>query len=460
MEQKNCEFCQTQQARLSRHEPVCRVRYLILNPNQIFVDTLIKYGLFNTEKDKFESEINLLQKRIHELEFKLQIFSEEKVKLENNLTSVISTNFPTTSIIKRKFGVEIFENKVSSQKLRQLTNVWESYKLWVNKSRSNSDFSMFEDDSYLLNVNLANSFIKSLSNSTALQHKQTLKFLLSNFMQFPVRLMRLNTMELDIKPKFNFEQDHLHNYLREQFKINYQDYVIQVFLSTFGLRINTPCILQAKHLRDLSKNLIYLPDLKTRTTFVSNISNKLKFFLTHYLESTGIQSPEAFIFYPKHKDYKMRLQTLKQKINRRIKASFKEKNLLPDGFTLSSHIFRKTNCFNYFNNELKELIKNAGLHIGHKKGSHATLSYIYSNDHRWLPENSVPLILGDGQELTEDEISKNINQSKEKSHYLLRKRIRKKIINEEESIQIKKVRPRIKMKIKSKFSQTELLKFY
>jgi GNAT superfamily N-acetyltransferase len=220
---------------------------------------------------------------------------------------------------------------------------------------------------------------------------------------------------------------------------------------------------------NIKNNFITLPDIKTRTVFVSEISNKLKLFLHKYLESYCNKNPDSFVFYPKYTHLRKRLQTIKQKINRRIKSSFKEKNILPEKVTLSSHIFRKTKCFNYFNDELRELIKNAGLQIGHVKGSRATRHYIYSNDKRMLPENSVPLILDNGLELEDEHFQSKMKSHKDKieqdkipkRNYILRKRKRD---HYSDSTEIENLKPKVVLKTrkskKSKFTNSKLIEFY
>ena len=456
MELEFCEFCQIGQNKLKRHLDSCRTRYLILNKNKNFLETLDKYEIFKEEKKNYESQVERLNKRIYDLELQLQEILNEKRKFESDLSRLMGGNFETVSPTHKNLSLDVFEGRISTQKLRLYQSVWQDYKNFVTRENKGS-YSI--RDGIFLNVDSANNYIKSIRNSSVSRTKQILKFILSYFMNFPVKLMRISNSDLHVKPKFSFDQNSLCQYLENQFKINYDDYVLQCFLACFGLRIHTASLLQIKHFKDLPNNIIYLPDLKTKTNFLCKVSNRFKIFISEYLPVQNIDS-ETYLFSSMSEGIRRKLEATKKRINRRIKKGFLNLNIPFDGQTCSSHIFRKTNCFNFFQNGLRRLIDESGMGIGHIPKSCATKSYIYSNHERWLPENPIPLMLKDGQilnvEKREEEKEINLDQ---RFLRIKRKRLPESLPKQVNNTTINKKKKFFRLKCKTKKNEF-LINFY
>lgn len=177
-----------------------------------------------------------------------------------------------------------------------------------------------------------------------------------------------------IKKKYALSAEEIKDYLIEQKQESKEDFLIQLLMITYGLRINTIGGLRLKHLEFMNgTNTIYLPDTKTggRT---ESVTEEIKNLAKEWVKKRKLNEDDSFIFNGKSSDINKRTKVINTRINKRIKDSKIIKKI--KGLTFSSHMFRKTKARMAYTKALDFAKQEARKSIGQVEGSSAIEYYI------------------------------------------------------------------------------------
>lgn len=320
-----------------------------------------------------KSEFELLKKKRHSLTETAN--PQDTILME--LKHFITNFYKKAQILYKRIIVKnnldpidkIREMNVSENTKENYIREWKLYNVWLNQTNN----SLSEES--------ANTYISELNcrESTQKRKHQTLQSILQFLIDPAIRLNKF-TKRIYMTHKKPLTNDELNDYLEEQKSLDDEDYLIQLLLAKFGLRINTIALLRKKHLAFLySKNgkekLITLPDNKTKLDRVEQIDNDDIKLIKKFIKDKNLKD-EDFIFYRTAKPYndRQRARIISCKINERIKNS---KVLIKNpNYKYTSHIFRKTLAYNFYHTGMNELKQKARKMIGHKKDTHAINYYI------------------------------------------------------------------------------------
>ena len=387
-----CEYCQTEQAKITRHLGTCIVYKLVTNKNDQFIKILKQHQLFHNDEDiqKLVEENEKLKTENEDLKIKLQHKTGDVIMVENKVAGFINNNFPGMEVIQKPTDpVKLLTRKRFPEKDIQFKKkIWEHYKTYCAGTIND-----YQD------VDSGNNFIKSLPQNTSLSKKKAaLERMMTLANNDEVELKRL----INIKPKEKFcfkKPDDMYEYLIEQSKLDYDYYVMQTFLAKFGLRVHTIAELRWEHLKNLDTNFIKLPDKKDKKVYTALISIEFKHFLKKFISRMDQSDKDGFIFLPNNKVISSRKSIIKQSIKRKLLSSDIIKKTFDDSLTYSSHCIRKTTCFLNYEDGYRELVKKCGGIIGHEIGSRATKTYISVTNKDLKPEFAAPLIFRNGDEV-------------------------------------------------------------
>ena len=268
----------------------------------------------------------------------------------------------------RKPEDKIREMNVSAPTMENYLLEWRLFDKWLKKNKR------------VFSADTANSYIATLKNraSTIRKKHNTIQLLLQHLIDRNVRLNRFR-MRISYLPKKALSEREVQAYLEEQRGINAEDYLIQLLLCTYGLRINTIALLKIRDLEFLDadkdeEHMIHLPDSKVKNRRLEPVSKQLEDLLRKFIK--GDSDGDNYVFYKSGKNLsgKVRAQNLCLKINQKIKNSKVLKK--SDNYKYTSHMFRKTKAFNMYHKE-KELLKDkVRTSIGQSQGSTAIEHYI------------------------------------------------------------------------------------
>jgi integrase len=264
---------------------------------------------------------------------------------------------------------KIKEMNVSSPTMKNYVTEWKQYTKYLKKNNK------------AISVDSANSYIGSLDDKCASTNKNKhsmLQVLLKHLVDPNIKLNKFSR-RVSYKPKRALNEEELMAYLEEQKNINSEDYLIQLLMATYGLRVNTIALLTISDLEFLEarpneEQMIHLPDSKTKNRRVETIGDKLKQLLYKQIGQTRQKNKYVFYHDGRSLDFRRRAQDIGTNINKRIKDS-KVLNKRGD-YQYTSHMFRKTLAYNMFNKQLKKLKDKVRASIGQSKGSHAIEHYI------------------------------------------------------------------------------------
>jgi integrase len=182
--------------------------------------------------------------------------------------------------------------------------------------------------------------------------------------------------------KYSMTEEEIHRFLEEQKSISAEYYLIQRFMLTYGLRINTVGSLKIRHLEFLvnEDGKIHLPDSKVKRQRVEEIDLELKQLFIQHIDRTRDEfDDETYVFYKEGDNMDVIVRTHKLCVI--VNALIKESKVLihNSNYRYSSHMFRKTVAFNLYNKKLDELKAQARQAIGQSDNSRAIENYIYNN---------------------------------------------------------------------------------
>jgi len=325
--------------------------------------------VFKNEVGVPRTEIENMKKsyRPSEIDDTIKIaFTELKQYLTDNYMKATSLHKRLISTDSRDPIARLKELHVSEPTKRNNIQEWNLFSKWLKKNSKLPDKE--SGDSYL-------STLKCRASTLKKKH-----YMLQNILQFlidpGIKLNRVN-MRISYIPKYAMSDEEIQQYLEEQEKVDFHDYVIQKLMITYGLRVNSVASLRLGHLEFLEKNnqKIVIPDSKVKNQRYENLNPDLEKELESLVENES--DNEVFVFYPNlhKKDERKRAHEFCLRINKRIKTS---KILKANkNFKFTSHMFRKTKAFNLFQKGINELKAKAREAIGQSQNSTAIESYIH-----------------------------------------------------------------------------------
>jgi integrase len=302
------------------------------------------------------NEVKQIEIEYAELKLFLQEFSRKSFQLNQRIAQEDTKN-PIEKIHEMHVGESTTEHY-----LRE----WKFYQKYLSKQNK------------LVGKDSAESYIASLKcrPSSLRQKNNMIQALLQHLVDPSIKLSKIRK-RISFIPKYAMTDEEIEKYLKEQSKINKEDYLMQKLMMTYGLRINTCALLRVKHLEFMEKdrkNTIHLPDSKVKLYRKEAIERDLVKLFKKFVPADA--EPEDYVFLRNKSTLSPRKRTamLTIKINKRIQNSkVIKKN---PNYVYSSHMFRKTVAYNMYQkgvSRLKEKVRSA---IGQSHGSSAVEYYI------------------------------------------------------------------------------------
>jgi integrase len=261
---------------------------------------------------------------------------------------------------------EMIERMNIAQTTKQLyKSDWKGYNTWCSENKTNP-FLPKSANKYLESLNLA--------QSTLATKRSSIQSILQHLLEKKVVLKKMRRRLHLIKPKYALSLEEIKDYLEEQHMENEEDYIAQLLMITYGLRINTIGGLRLKHLEFLNNlETICLPDTKSGDRR-EKINKEIQKLLTKLIKKKKIDEEESFVFNAVNSDVSKRTSQIRERINKRIKNSKVLKKKV--GYSYSSHMFRKTTAFTSYIQALEKAKSEARKAIGHAEGSSSIMYYL------------------------------------------------------------------------------------
>jgi hypothetical protein len=356
---KACTWCDREMKRqnLSKHQSSCTYKKMGLSKSEI---ERLK-GMKEDEGDKDNDQIEI--DNVELKQFLLEIYKRSR-KLHHKIVDEDP----------RAPEDRINDLNVSQATKNNYLREWVLYNKWQKRSKKP------------LGKESAETYLGSLTckASTKKQKYNTIQLLLQHIIDPSIRLDKVR-WRISVRPKYALSPKELRSYLREQQLINREDHLMQRFMATYGLRINTCASLRLKHLEyrlrdeDDEDKRIHLPDSKTKSYRIESIDKELiRLFECHIRKTIKDEDDgESFVFAQESRELEERARAwiLSKRITKRINDSRVLKKY--PGYTYSSHMFRKTKAYTMYQSgvsALKEMVRKS---IGQQSGSGAVESYIH-----------------------------------------------------------------------------------
>ena len=356
---KKCDWCGKTMFRQNhkRHLATCKIKNEINLTKQQIED--LKSNNLNSNSQNQE-EIKLLELKHTEL-----------LILMKELHCKIRPIFDKYTEDDHKFPeIKIREMLVSESTKKGYLVEWRLYNKW---RLSNSK---------RISAESANQYISSLkkqSSSTQFKKRNILQNVMKVVVDPNIKLAPFRK-RFSYTPKYSMSEDEIERYLDEQHSLNYEDYMIQLLMINFGLRISTIACLKFKDLDfyfDDSKSFLVLPDVKNK------LNNKVEIFgdaekeFRKFLDKIEQFEETDYVFYNKklEGDVTKRAHNLCLLINQRIKESkiFKHRS---QNFKYTSHMFRKAIPNLHYQTQMKKIKKETRTLLGHKKNTGSLEHYV------------------------------------------------------------------------------------
>lgn len=325
----------------------------------------------------YKVHIGLTKNEIDKL--KLGLKSQNEIEVENiemiELRKFYEKVQRKSQQVSKKFEIiktsqTNYEDKINELLLEETTKKayhteWRKYRKWL--ANNNLFPSKESGDKYLGQL--------SCQSSTLRKKQYMLQSLLETMVDSSIHLNKVRK-RVTFKPKYSMTYQEIRDFMKEQEEIDFEDYVIQRLMLTFGLRINTIASLKISHLEFLNGgDRIVLPDSKVKRMRFEDIDDDIREIFDRLIEMRNYDEDD-FVFYRDifSKSTIRRSHWLCVKINSRIKQSkvlSQSKN-----FQFSSHMFRKTKAYINFNEGLEKLKEQTRASIGQSVGSSAIEHYI------------------------------------------------------------------------------------
>lgn len=315
----------------------------------------LKESFINDEEKKEDEDL----KEIQFLKMK-RFITESFVKFKevNDLLSISSLKTPLEKINELHIKDSTRQNYILECSL---------YTKWLKKSKN------------VLGVDSANTYLASLKckGSTLMKKIGILQQILKIVIDPTVKLNQYKS-KVQFKKKAVLDEAELNEYLEEQKTISSHDYILQLIMATYGLRVSSVAALKLKNisLENRRGAKIIIPEIKTNTTREEIIDPKLKQELKSYYDQNKHLKEEDYLFLPKlqNRGVSQRASQLGILINKRLKES---KSLQKDpNYAYTSHLFRKSSVFTEYRDAVEKLKKKARAKIGQAPNSSAITHYI------------------------------------------------------------------------------------
>jgi integrase len=356
---KTCVYCESTMfpSNYNRHLTSCQIKLHFNLPKQEII-RLIEENKSNLSENNSQQ----LKSQLYNSEHKNQQFTHFIKSIHREIAEILTK---TVSESKNNPYSTIDNMILSDLTKKEYKNDWKLYSKFCEGKRLNAFLA-----------SSANEYLASLDNkvSTIIKKRSNLQSILSNLSETSIKLRRIRK-KAQYRPKYALSQQEIEQYLKEQRKILYSDWLIQKILIEFGCRINTIGSLKLKHLEFLNGgNNIILPDSKTGQR-EEIISDNLKDELSNYVYQQNLQDEDDYIFkVPFVTTEPDRTHKITIRINKKIKLSKVLKKT--SNYTFSSHMFRKTKAFQAYSKAMQKAKEIARKEIGQKDNSNAIDHYI------------------------------------------------------------------------------------
>lgn len=335
----------------------------------------------------YKNDFNLPKKDVLEKVFPQKYL---KTELEMKYDTILETVLIGLKQIKNSVDpiidkLEVKDNKKESpiEKIKRIVVKENTQKGYISEWNTFTQYLKKYDKK--LSKDTADDYISHLNQtgrntiSTIKKKKNTLEKVLTRVLGKKIELERINKRST-FKEKYPMTEKDITNYLSEQLKINFEDYIIQRLCITFRLRINTIALFKLCHFDFLKGgNTIYIPDIKRNKVdpdvIDEDFAKLVKNFIKEKEKGLNITfQPNDYIFSPLQGLEEIRIKQINKRINKRIHDSKVFNFNLP--FTFSSHMFRKTQVYNDFNEKLENIKKEARKKLRHTADTNAVNHYI------------------------------------------------------------------------------------
>jgi len=349
---KICDFCEEEKysSNIKRHLKSCVWKNVIGMKKSEFMFLKNKRNL--DIKDAKREELTAAELK--------KFLSDLNLKVSNLFTRLIVEN-------NRDPIDKINELNVSKRTKENYCREFKLYDKWLTENKKN--ISKQSADSYIASLTCA--------ASTQKRKHDMLNIILQTIIDPSIKLNAYRK-RIEYKPKYAFKNEELDLYLEEQKGINFEDYVLQKFLSAYGLRINTAASLKVSHLiflkaKKKEDKKIVLPDSKVKRRreepVESDLENDFKKLITG-------KEKDDYVFYSSGSKFDefRRARDLSEKINKHLRDSKVIEH--DENYKYSSHCFRRSVAFNLYNKENAELKEKVRKAIGQSQNSTAVEFYI------------------------------------------------------------------------------------
>ena len=275
---KPCQFCNNPQfpQNIKYHEKVCELKTKKLRENVVKNSIVSEITKSQTEQDLTEQLLLARKRHLAYVEEMSQILGLKGTTIEEDQETILR---------------KIREFHVEPQTKSAYEGEWGMFIKFLNKDPKNP---------IRISKESANTYLASLKvEGTTLQRKiGTIERIMRECCDMPN--IRLNKCR-NVAPKrlkYPFPDAELNKYLDEQLELDMQDYIVQMLMAKYGLRVNSTAHLTVKDI-DFKKQEITFTDTKRkkgkyRTEVAEEDTLDL---LKIFIKERGLKK-KSFVFYP------------------------------------------------------------------------------------------------------------------------------------------------------------------
>ena len=252
----------------------------------------LKKCIYKTELDLPKRDVLKLIKEkgrgLKKFDQRAEVKLQQLVKFLQQTYFSSNRMFKTYSLDTKDPIEKINEMGIAQSTKENYLSVWKQYMTYIRINR----FEICKET--------ANSYLASLTNkeTTIKQKARDLQYLFRSLID-PYIVINPYRKKVEVTPKYSLKDEELNKYLEEQKRIDKQDYLIQLMLAKYGLRINTAASLRLKHLTFLKKEdkIIMLPDIKSKRSRTEPIDEEMILLFKNLINENQIEDDNKYIFY-------------------------------------------------------------------------------------------------------------------------------------------------------------------
>ena len=262
----------------------------------------------------------------------------------------------------------LLEMQVSEITKKYYLREWKHFQKWLKANNK------------CVSKDTANTYLASLTTvrASTLRTKHSLLENILKFLVDPTITLNKFNKRISFTPKYVMKDEEIEPFLEEQKGIDFEYYLIQKLMITYGLRVNSIASLKVKHLEFLTgENEIHFPDSKVQRERTEPIEAELIEDLEEHLPEDPDEEEYVFYLAGRHLFARQRAHDIGVKVNKAIRSS---KVIRKSGnYKYSSHMFRKTRVYTDYQEGVERLKESMRKRIGQSQGSTAINSYINVN---------------------------------------------------------------------------------